>query len=217
MTRTEDMHEHLIAQFHDKPAIYAELYALGEEMDLLDKAFIDLRDLRWIDTGQGVQLDGIGTIVGQDRQIANAVAVPFFGFFGQIGTMGFEQARFRDYGEAWLASYNLSDAEYRLVLWAKVAKNITNGTAEDTIRSLMFIFNAPTVFLWEIGNAKIRVGIGRKLEQSDILLAKAFDLFIRAGGVGIIDAVYFDYDNYFGFLGQKNAKGFEEGSFADGF
>lgn len=217
MTRTESMHEHLIAQFHDKPVIYAELQALGEEMDLLDKAFADLRDLRWIDTGEGVQLDGIGTIVGQDRQIANAVAVPFFGFYGQIGTMGFEQARFRDYGEAWLSSYNLSDAEYRLVLWAKVAKNITNGTAEDTIRSLMFIFDAPTVWLEERGNAKIAVGIGRQLGMDDILLAEAFDLFIRAGGVGILERTYFDYENYFGFLGQKNAKGFEEGSFADGF
>ena len=217
MNRTESMQGHLIGQFDDKPILLAILSALGEEMDTLNAVFDDLKNKRWIDTGEGVQLDGIGRIVGRNRQIDKAVAVPFFGFQGQIGTKGFEQARFRDSNESWLASYNLEDAEYRLILWAKVAKNISDGTAEDTITSLKFIFDAPYVVLEEMGNAKIAIGIGRRLLQSDILLADAVDLLIRAGGVGVLRKVFFDYDNYFGFLGQPNAKGFEVGSFADSF
>lgn len=217
MSRAESMQGHLIGQFQGKPVLAAVLEALGEEMDELDAVFSDLESKRWIDTGEGKQLDGIGEIVGQGRQIAEAIAVPFFGFQGQIGAMGFEQARFRDANEYWLASYNLADAEYRLVLWAKVGKNIANGTAEDTIRSLKFIFNAPFVFLDEIGNAKIAVGIGRRLLQSDIILADAVDLLIRAAGVGMEWRTHFNYDSYFGFLGQPNAKGFEVGSFADSF
>lgn len=217
MTRSESMKAHLIGQFEDKKVFAAILESLGEELDELDQAFDDLKELRWIDTGAGKQLDGIGEIVGQDRQIGKAVAIPFFGFYGQTGTLGFEQARFRDTNEDYLASYNLMDAEYRLVLWAKVSKNISRGTAEDTISSLLFIFSAPYVVLHEIGNAKIAIGIGRRLLQSDILLADAVDLLIRAGGVGVEWREHFDYDDYFGFLGQLNAKGFEQGSFADSF
>ena len=217
MTRAESMQGHLIGQFDNKPILLAILTALGEEMDTLNAVFADLKEKRWIDTGEGVQLDGIGQIVARSRQIDKAIAVPFFGFQGQIGTLGFEQARFRDLNENWLASYNLADAEYRPVLWAKVAKNIANGTAEDTISSLKFIFNAPYVVLEEIGNAKIAVGIGRRLLQSDIILADAIDLMIRAGGVGMTWKRHFNYDSYFGFLGQPNAKGFDVGSFADSF
>lgn len=217
MSRAESMQGHLIGQFDNKPILFAILTALGEEMDLLNAVFDDLKNKRWIDTGEGVQLDGIGEIVARNRQIDKAIAVPFFGFLGQDGTLGFEQARFRDTNENWLASYNLADAEYRPVLWAKVAKNIANGTAEDTISSLKFIFGTPYVVLEEIGNAKIAVGIGRKLLPSDIILADAVDLMIRAGGVGMEWRENFDYDSYFGFLGQPNAKGFEQGSFADSF
>ena len=217
MSREESMQEHLIGQFQNKKVFVAILTALGEEMDTLDAVCDDLKNKRWIDTGEGVQLDGIGQIVGRSRQIDKAVAVPFFGFLGQAGTLGFEQARFRDANESWLASYNLADAEYRPVLWAKVAKNIADGTAEDTISSLKFIFKAPYVVLEEIGNAKIAIGIGKRLLQSDIILADAVDLMIRAGGVGMKWREHFNYDSYFGFLGQPNAKGFEVGSFADSF
>lgn len=217
MNRSESMLGHLLGQFANKPILAAELTALGEELDLLNQAFSDLRELRWINTGQGKQLDGIGEIVAQDRRINKAVAVAFFGFLGQPSARGFEQARFRDENENWLASYTLADDEYRLVLWAKVAKNTADGTAEDTIESLKFIFDAPAAFIEEIGNAKIAVGIGRRLLPSDVILADAFDLFIRAGGVGVIRRTFFDYDSYFGFLGQPNAKGFEVGIFADGF
>lgn len=60
---SDRMKDHLIAQFADKPVIYAELDALGAELDLLRQAFTDLREKRWIDTGEGMQLNGIGTIV----------------------------------------------------------------------------------------------------------------------------------------------------------
>jgi len=211
------MKGHLIGQFQDKKVLNAIIEALGEELDELDAVFDDLRNKRWIDTGEGKQLDGIGEIVGQARQISNALAIPFFGFEGQLGTMGFEQARFRDTNETWLESYNLSDPEYRRVLWAKVGKNITDGTAEKTIDSISFIFNAPHVFVGETGNAKIAIGVGRRLTKGDMLLADAVDLLVRAGGVGVDWKTQFNYDGYFGFLGQLNAKGFEAGSFADTF
>lgn len=213
--RSESMENHLIGQFKGKRVLRAILEALGEEMDELEQVFADLRDKRWIDTGEGAQLDGIGTIVNQPRQIADAIQIAFFGFQGQDNALGFEQGRFRDQWETWLQSVNLSDPEYRKLLWLKVFKNISTGTAEDTIVSTRRIFDAPYVVLSELGNAKIFIGIGRVLNKNELAIAKAMDLIVRAGGVGVKGMSMFNYDNYFGFLDQPNAKGFEVGSFAD--
>lgn len=213
--RSESMENHLIGQFKGKRVLRAILEALGEEMDELEQVFADLRDKRWIDTGEGAQLDGIGTIVNQPRQIADAIQIAFLGFQGQDNALGFEQGRFRDQWETWLQSVNLSDPEYRKLLWLKVFKNISTGTAEDTIVSTRRIFDAPYVVLSELGNAKIFIGIGRVLNKNELAIAKAMDLIVRAGGVGVKGMSMFNYDNYFGFLGQPNAKGFEVGSFAD--
>ena len=93
---TDRMKEHLLAQFADKPVIYAELEALGAELDLLHQTMLDLKEKRWIDTGEGVQLDNIGTIVNQSRHIDNAIQIEFFGFAEQANTKTFDIGRFRN-------------------------------------------------------------------------------------------------------------------------
>ena len=83
MTHTERMISHLIGQFQDKPVIEAELEALGAELDALRSAFDDLRNKRWIDTGEGAQLDGIGTIVNRSRTIKDSLQIEFFVNYGR--------------------------------------------------------------------------------------------------------------------------------------
>lgn len=213
--RAASMAGHLIGQFSGKPVFAAFLAAIGGELDELDQALADLRDKRWIDTGEGVQLDGIGELVNQSRQVADAVTIPFFAFEGQPNAQGFEVGRFRDDWEGWLTSVNLGDPEYRMVLRAKIRKDTSPGTTEDTIASLRFIFDADRVVIRDCGNAKMAAAIGRRLNENELSVARALDLFVRAGGVGIVDASHFDADNYFGFYRQKDAKGFETGTFAD--
>ncbi len=213
--RAAAMERHLIGQFAGNPVFAAFLAAVAGELAELDTMFSDLRDKRWIDTGEGVQLDGIGELVDQSRQITDAVQIPFFGFEGQPNAQGFEVGRFRDSWEGWLTSVNLDDPEYRMVLRAKIRKDTSPGTTEDTISSLRFIFDAEKVIIHDRGNAKFSAAIGRRLEANEITVARALDLFVRAGGVGILEASHFDAENYFGFYGQPDAKGFEVGTFAD--
>ena len=83
---TDRMRQHLISQFQwevidskiygDKPVLRAILTALGAEMDELNQAVNDIENKRWIDTAEGVQLDGIGEIVDRSRQIDKAIAIP---------------------------------------------------------------------------------------------------------------------------------------------
>ena len=223
---TDRMRQHLISQFQwdvinekiygDKPVLRAILTALGAEMDELNQAVNDIKNKRWIDTAEGVQLDGIGEIVDRNRQIDKAIAIPFFGFLSQPNVKGFGQARFRGNNETTLTSYILEDAEYKLVLAQKVRKNNSRGTAEDTLQSLKFIFDAPTVVMEEVGNANIVVAIGKQLQDSDKILADAVDLVIRAGGVGLKYKAFYP-SAYFGFLGQPGAQGFGRGAFAQIF
>lgn len=223
---TDRMRQHLISQFQweviddkiygDKPVLRAILTALGAEMDELNQAVNNLKNKRWINKAEGVQLDGLGEIVVRNRQIDEAIAVQLFGFWGQPNVVGFGQARFRQTGEDNLQTYILADAEYRLALAMKVAVNSSRGTAEDTISSLRYAFNAP-IRMEEIGNANIIVSIGRELTDNERLLANALDMIIRAGGVGLKYKSYFNINHYFGFLGQPNAKGFGVGQFAHVF
>ena len=220
---TDRMRQHLISQFQweiidskiygDKPVLRAILSALGAEMDELSQAVNDLKNKRWIDTAEGVQLDGIGEIVDRNRQTDKAIAIKVFGFYGQPNVAGFGQARFRGANESNLASYILEDTEYRLVLALKAMKNNSRATAEDTINSLKYIYNAPAISYEEVGNANVIVGIGKKLTDNEKLLANAVDLVVKAGGVGLKYKSYYP-SAYFGFLSQPNARGFGVGSFA---
>lgn len=57
----------LAAQFQDSTKFKAFITAFLEEFVELETAATDLLDDRWLDTAEGVQLDGIGEIVGRDR------------------------------------------------------------------------------------------------------------------------------------------------------
>lgn len=214
MTHTERMISHLIVQFQDKPVIEAELEALGAELDALWSTFDDLKNKRWIDTGEGVQLDGIGTIVNRDRTIQDSLQLEFFGFSGQDNSQTFGVGRFRSLNETWLASTRLEDDDYRKILWLKVFYDSSQATGDELIHCLRVLFNAQNIILHDAGNAKIIVGIGRRLTANDIRLARTLHLITLGGGIGLCNVEMFD-GNYFGFLGQPNALGFEQGIFAN--
>jgi hypothetical protein len=211
MTRAESMINHLLMQFSKSVNMQIFLNALGAELDELTQALDDLQNKRWIDTGSGVQLDNIGVLIDRSREIAGSIQLEFFGFYDQPNTLTFNVGRFRDTPAVpYTATSILDDETYRPVLWHKVSKDTTKGTAESTIESVKFIYGAPFVSLTELGDAKIGIGIGRELTDNDIVLARALDLFIRAGGVGL-DFVEEIPDPFFGFVDQGDAKGFEVG------
>lgn len=205
------MINHLLMQFSQSVNMHIFLDALGQELDELTQALDDLQNKRWIDTGNGVQLDNIGVLIDRSRQIAGSIQLEFFAFFDQPNALPFDVGRFRDTPAVpYTATSTLDDETYRPVLWHKVSKDNTTGTTESTIDSVKFIYNAPFVTLTELGNAKIGIGIGRELTDNDIVLARALDLFVRAGGVGL-DFVEEIPDPFFGFVDQADAKGFEIG------
>lgn len=214
MTHAESMIGHIIGQFQGKPVIEAELDALGAELDALHQAWDDLKNKRWIDTGEGAQLDGIGTIVNRSRNIDASLQLDFFGFEGQDNSQTFGVGKFRSMNETWLASTRLDDEEYRKILWLQVFYNSSQATGDELIHCMQVLFDTQNIVLHEVGNAKILVGIGRRLTANDIRLSRTLHMITVGGGIGLRGVEMFD-TKYFGFLGQPGALTFGEGSFAE--
>lgn len=206
----------LLVQFAGSKNLEAIICVLGNRLNKLEQVFAELQDKRWIDTAEGVQLDGCGVIVDQSRLIDKAIALPFFGFKDQPAARGFGKARFRTRLESHLTTAKLADPEYCKMIKAKVAKNISLGTSEEVIASFATIFDAQKVVLTELDNAKIRVGIARELTEAEKIFAQAVNLFVKPGGIGIELKTHFNPDATFGFKDQ-GLQGFGVGKFANTF
>lgn len=58
----------LASQFENSPKLRALLAAIVGPLHTIESNADDLREKRWIDTAQGAQLDGLGAIVGENRE-----------------------------------------------------------------------------------------------------------------------------------------------------
>ena len=81
---------------------------------------------------------------------------------------------------------DLDDTLYRKILKAKILKDTSPGTPEDTITALKTIFPGDKITLSEIGNAKMSVAIGRFYTRHELMLIRDTGLIIRPGGVKLM-------------------------------
>ena len=207
----------LLAQYYDKPNINALIELIEEEFERHTKIKNDIATKIWPSTAEGKQLDMCGEVVDISRTVTRSIAADYFGFPGH-GDNTFGEARFYRYGEPYMGSATLQDSEYRLAILSKICKNTTDGSRQDTIDSLKRMFNVSRVVVANAGNAKIRVGVGRRVLRNELALINSLDLVIRSAGVGVIYFFFFNGANTFGFTRKgRNVGGFApigKGAFA---
>lgn len=190
------------------------LLASSAEMETVLQKVAEQSD---IDLAEGVNLDVIGEVVGISRILPNSIAVKFFGFegqpggdvFGEEGALGIG-SRFREELEPETATSVLADPEYRLLLRAKIVKNHAQGTNEDILQGLAYLFNTPATVIEDIGGMRIGVAIGRQLTFQEKAMVTTLDILPRPDGVQIVWRAAYDATNYFGFDGQPGALTFGE-------
>ena len=200
--------------------------AISDELDIL---FPIIADQIAIDIAEGVNLDVIGQIVGVSRIISNSVFLTFFGFLDNVNALNFGEegnlsigGRFYNEDEPFLASTVLPDLEYRLLIRAKITKNASNGTGQEIIDGLIFLFTVggvtPSIVMEDgIVSMTIKIAIGRTLTIVEKALITGIDILPRPMGVLISERVSFVSGDYFGFEGQVGAQPFgEEGSLTIG-
>lgn len=177
---------HWLGQFQGKPRLEALVKALLKPAQGLQGALLAMYEQRWLDTAEGRQLDGIGEIVGLPRMIDDAIYVRFFGFAGQPNVGGFGEVRLRRANERSVSgSTRLLDAEYRKLLYWKIALNNGHGTTPEITASLKPIFDVARVVVQDAGNAKIRLWVSRIPGPNDPLMANPYKWVPAAAGVGV--------------------------------
>lgn len=205
---------HFLAQHVCKPNTEAFVKAFYPPLDILDQAQWDLLTKRWIETAEGQQLDGIGSIVGRTREISDIVFIPYFGFIEQPAGKGFGQARIRHEREPYADSYIMGDVEFRAAIIQKIALNNGYGTTEDIIRAVNFALGTTSTVVFDIGNANARLLIAdMTITTADPRYGIIDRSIPRAAGVKIWPTLY-SPGHTFGFANQSIYFGFNVGILA---
>lgn len=220
----EEAYGLITEQFRDKDVFKRYLDLLlspSEEIQFVAK---DLMQKRSIDTSEGVQLDMIGAIVGQRRTLIDADLLVFFGFLGEVQAGSYGSVSIPGVGSVWRSSdsalvgnITLEDDLYRILIKAKIVKNVTSATPEEIMNFANFIFSTSGSTLIYEGDAKFHLLVGRLLTRSEIGLLRYINrdasyrsrLFPKPIGVGY-ELGSFNYEAFFAFKGIPNAKGYGE-------
>lgn len=216
--------------FKDKVVFDKYVQLLIDQQTTIQDVFKDLLQKRSIDTAIGVNLDVIGEIVGQPRELISADLFDFFGFQGanKAGSFGdlfsiSAGSRFYNFGEAKGGNVLLDDETYRLFIKAKILKNNTASTPEEFISFINYLLGTEQTFIVE-GAAEYTVFFGRPLTPFEQVLltyvstAGGFPSRLIPKTVGVrINFGLFHQKDYFGFQGAPGAKGFGQFSGTYGY
>lgn len=220
--------ERVTYQFKDKDVFDRYLQLIINQQFELQQVFKDLLQKRSIDTATGVNLDVIGDIVGQPRELISTDLYNFFGFYGALksdtfGDINIPQvgSRFYDYGTPKAGNVLLDDDTYRLFIKAKILKNTTASTPEEFLSFINFLFGTSKSAYLQEGIAEYTLMFGKELTSFEQTLltyvsnSQGYPSRVIPKTVGVkVNFGYFISDNYFGFQGSIGAKGFDSGKFA---
>ncbi|MGC3003538.1 DUF2612 domain-containing protein [Streptomyces sp. G35A] len=214
-------------QFEDQPVFDKYVQLLLSEFQEIQQQYKALMQERSLDTAVGAQLDLLGAIVGQDRMLVNVDIFEFFGFDAVPNSLGFGTLDdssvggiFYDANNPRFGNVELNDDLYRLLIKAKIVKNVTRATPEDIMRFANFVFNTEGSTIQDEGEAAFRLMVGRQLSAIERSLltyvdkTSEYNSYLLPKPVGVrVSFGDFDYNNFFAFSEVPNAKGF--GSFEE--
>jgi len=205
----------LATQYRDSLKLIAYIKALLHEADTLESVFRDLLENRWIETATGVNLDILGSIVGQTREFIDAEIFDYFGFadnpiaqsFGTLADVGIG-GRFRAVDEATQGIRLLTDDEYRLFIKARIIRNTTSSTPEEIITQLRFLFNSPLILIKEGLKASYEISIGRRLSLNEKSIISQTNIVPKTAGVSASYITEFYSNDFFSFKTIPGSLGF---------
>ena len=204
------------------PTVEEELPTFDKAVDLMlspsimfENALSDVKTKYTIDKATGVNLDVIGSIVGQPREVVDSDLLKYFIFEGVPVGGGFGDLNDNLKGEPFWDMNNplygnilLSDDQYRVFIKAKIFKNNSIGSVFDLVEFMEFVFNNSKVyFLWE-ETAKMIVLLGGNLNNFERTLlkywtqAENYERYFIPKPVGVkLEIGDAQLNNAFGFVG----------------
>jgi hypothetical protein len=139
----------LAYQFKDSENFNSFIESFLSEYQELYESELQLLNERYLDTAIGVQLDGIGEIVGLPRPEEAADVAGVFGFLNDPTSLGFTTLSTPSVGGNFISIFAsktpINDELYRLLLRAKVIENRIAMTVEETLELISFMFGGVAV------------------------------------------------------------------------
>lgn len=194
---------------------------LGGKIEL-QEVFKQLMQERSIDTAVGAQLDIIGEIVGQPRELIDTALLTYFAYlgypeaqsYGDLGVSGVG-GFYRGLNDPLAGNTTLNDEQYRLFIKAKIIKNSTNVTPPQFVEFMQFVFGIEASVVIAEGNAEFTIMLGREMSSFEKILlnyvsySSGYPSRFVPKPIGVrINFGEFNINNYFGFQGAPNAKGY---------
>ena len=136
-----------------------------------------------VDTVTGELLDVIGRIVGAPRPILRGAAFDVFGYAGNDSYTNYNVSPYIGDGEQTDAALN--NDLYRKLVKAKIARNISDGTADSIIQLVEIITGVKVTALICNGDKSFDIGIASPLDNTTMYLIENFDLIPRPQGTRI--------------------------------
>ena len=129
----------IISQYKNSQRMDAMILAFNAAMDQTEN-LSNLFDFIWsVQTAVGYGLDVWGRIVGVSRILSFPSGVAYLGFEEANSWTGFGQGGFYK-GSGVSTNYILSDSDFRTLILAKAAGNISGGTTEEINEILLTLF-----------------------------------------------------------------------------
>jgi len=133
-----------------------------------------------LDAAVGTQLDQIGLWVGQSRYLDVPITGAWFSF--DTSGVGFDQGVWKGPYDATTGVTRLADAQYRLLLRARIAANHWDGTRRGAVEAWAVMFDGTGVSFAIQDNQDMTINI---LVTSDHTLDAATRALITGGYLGI--------------------------------
>lgn len=208
----EEAARKILSQLSESPNFCQIIDLLGKDADGIDKMLEKIGTLD-VYNARGVWLDLIGVIVGRSRKVDVPLELTYFGFIDQPNTTSFSRSRMRDHSDGKQAiTTTLPDEEYRKVILAQVAKNYGDVSKFGIVSALQNLMGTEDVLVYNKGNAKISIFIGKRLEDNFKELIRKLAIIPIAAGVDVEFIMAGDRGEIFGFR-QQGFAGFGRGRF----
>lgn len=184
------MPNRIYAQYADKPKAVAWYNITPNMAQPLFDTFDAVRMSYDIDTAVGAQLDVIGRIVVIDRGFESFVVFDpdtYFGGSGDACQFGGIDSQFESTGS--VLSQEVSDAIFRVLIRAKIAKNNNNATLDGIASALSFITESSPIRVVDNENMTMSVSFGSELTDIERFVFNTFDVVPRPQGVRFLGYV----------------------------
>lgn len=180
----------IYVQYADKPKAIQWYNITPSLSDEISSAYELVRNTYDIDAAVGAQLDVIGRIVVIDRGFESFVTFDPDTYFGgdTLATQfGGVDSQFESVGA--VLSDEVSDAIFRVLIRAKIAKNNSEVTLDGVAGALSYITESSPIRVVDNENMTMNISFGSELTDIERFVFNSFDVVPRPQGVQFLGYV----------------------------